>query len=254
MLRKRTRVLGVLVMVAAAMVLASPCYAFRQEFNQTYPLDPAGSVEVQNVNGSVEVDGWDRTEVEVHAVKTAERREADLARVTIEVAAKPASVAVMTRYPQDDGVEVAVNYSIRVPHGATLKLVSTINGTLRVSGIENVGALRAVNGNIEVYDSAGKVAARTTNGNLRLELRRVEAGGVSAETTNGSIVLALPSGSNASLEARSFNGGFQSELPLRMEGALRPREVRGRIGRGGGPVLLRTINGGIRVVVLRSTV
>lgn len=251
---KGTRVLGMLVMLAGVMVLAPPCYAFRQEFDQTYPLDPGGSVEVRNVNGSVEVNGWDRHEVEVRAVKTAERREADLARVTIEVAAKPSSVAVTTRYPQDDGVEVAVNYAIRVPHGARLALVSTINGTLRISGIENTGALRAVNGNIEVYDSAGPVAAHTTNGNVRLELRRVEAGGASAETTNGSIVLALPPGSNAGLEARSFNGDFQSELPLRVEGALRPREVRGRIGGGGGPVLLRTINGGIRVVVLRSTV
>jgi DUF4097 and DUF4098 domain-containing protein YvlB len=254
MMGRGTRLFGVLVILAAAVFLASPCYAFRQDFDQTYAIEPGGSLEVQNVNGTVEVNGWDRNEVEVRAVKTAERREADLARVTIDVAATPHSVAVTTRYPQNDGVEVTVDYSIRIPHGARLQLASTVNGTLRVSGIENVGSLRTINGDIEVYDSAGPVAAHTTNGNVRLELHRVEAGVASAVTTNGSIVLALSPGSHANLEARSLNGDFQSELPLRVEGALQPREVRGKIGRGGGTILLRTVNGGIRVVVLRSTV
>ena len=249
-----TRLFGVLFILAAAAFLAAPCYAFRQDFDQTYALEPGGSIEVQNVNGSVEVNGWDRKEVEVRAVKTAERREADLARVTIDVAATPRSVSVTTRYPQGEGVDVAVNYSIRIPHGARLKLAGTVNGTLRISGVENVNVLRTVNGDIEVYDSAGTVAAHTTNGNVRLELHRVEAGGTSAETTNGSIVLALSPGSHANLEARSLNGDFQSELPLRVEGALQQREVRGKIGGGGGLILLRTVNGGIRVVVLRSTV
>ncbi len=251
----RMRLLGVLVVLAAALVLVSPSYAYKQDFNQTYPLEPGGSFELQNVNGSVEVNGWDRNEVEVRAVKTAHRNEADFDRVTIDVAARPSAIVVTTRYPQDQGVEVAVEYTIRVPHGARLKLVSTVNGTLRISGVENTGELRTVNGNIEVYDSAGQVAAHATNGNVHLELRRFDAAGsVTAETTNGSIVLAIPPGSSADVEARCMNGDFRSELPLSLEGSLRPREVRGKIGGGGGAIRLRTVNGGIRVVVLRSTV
>ena len=251
----RMHLLGVLVVLAAALVLVSPSYAYKQDLNQTYPLEPGGSIELQNVNGSVEVNGWDRNEVEVRAVKTAHSREADLDRVSIEVTAKPSAIAVTTRYPQDQGVEVSVEYAIHVPHKAKLKLIGTVNGTLRISGVESIGELRTVNGNIEVYDSAGQVAAHATNGNVHLELNRLEAAGAAtAETTNGSIVLAIPLGSHADLEARCMNGDFRSELPVSLEGSLRPREVRGKIGGGGSAIRLRTVNGGIRVVVLRSTV
>src|SRR5215831_14285938 len=100
-------------------VAAIPSFAIsKQQFDETYPLQPGGTFDLQNVNGPVEVQGWDRNEVEVHAVKTAKQRESDLERVSIEVEAKPNAVTVATRYPQDEGVEVAVEYTIHVPHGA----------------------------------------------------------------------------------------------------------------------------------------
>jgi hypothetical protein len=78
--------------------------------------------------------------------------------------------------------------------------------------------------------------------------------GTLAETTNGSVVLALPADSQADLEARCLNGNFLSELPVEMQSTLKPREMRGKLGRGGAPIKLHTVNGGIRVVALRTTV
>ncbi len=115
--------------------------------------------------------------------------------------------------------------------------------------------LRTVNGNIEVYGADSTVHARTTNGNVRLELSHVHGdAGTIAETTNGSVILALPADSQADLEARCLNGNFLSELPMAMQGSLKPREMRGKLGQGGVPIKLQTINGGIRVVALRTTV
>src|SRR5215470_5196851 len=139
------------MMLALAGVSAAPSYAISKEFNQTYPLQAGGSFELQNVNGPVDVEGWDRDSVEIRAVKTAKNRESDLELVAIDVDAKPSAVSVSTRYPQNEGVEVAVEYQIRVPHTAHLEHLGTVNGTLRVSGIEAVEDLRTVNGNIDVY-------------------------------------------------------------------------------------------------------
>ena len=80
---------------------ATSGYAISKDFDQTYPLQPCGTFELQNVNGPVDVQGWDRNEVEIHAVKTAKQRETDLERVSIEVDARPDAVAVTTRYPQN---------------------------------------------------------------------------------------------------------------------------------------------------------
>jgi DUF4097 and DUF4098 domain-containing protein YvlB len=254
MLRHAFRATSLLVLVLAA-VWAVPGYAITKEFNQSYPLQPGGSFELLNVNGTVEIQGWDRNEIEVHAVKTAKQRESDLERVTIEVDAKPNVVSITTHYPQNEGVEVAVEYTVHVPHGARVEHIGTVNGTLRVSGVETVEDLHTVNGNIEVFEAGGSVHAHTTNGNVHLELAHVQdKNGVTAETTNGSLVLAVPSSTQADLEARCLNGNFFSEVPIAMESIQRPREMHGKLGHGGAPIHLRTVNGGIRVVVLRSTI
>jgi DUF4097 and DUF4098 domain-containing protein YvlB len=238
-----------------ATVAAVPCCAISKEFNQTYPLQPGGSFELQNVNGTVDVQGWDRDDIEVHAVKTAKHKESDLELVSIDVDAKPEGVSVITRYPQNEGVEVAVEYTVHVPHCAHVEHLGTVNGTLRVAGVEAVDDLRTVNGNIEVYEGGGSVHAHSTNGNVHLELLRMrDKNGAVAETTNGSVLLAIPADTHANLEVRCLNGNFFSELPVALESTQRPRETHGKLGKGGAPIRLHTVNGGIRVVALRSTV
>ena len=142
-----------------------------------------------------------------------------------------------------------------MPHAAHVEHIGTINGTLVVAGVDVVDDLRTVNGNIEVYDGGESVHAHTTNGNIHLELAHFRGGtGASAETTNGSLLVALPSDAAADLETRCLNGNFLSEMPIAMESTLRPREMHGRLGKGGAPIKLSTINGGIRIVTLRATV
>ena len=254
-MKLRKIIVPAMVLVWALAVTAVPGWAISKEFNQSYPLQPGGTFDLQNVNGTVEVQGWDKDVVEVHAVKTAKLKESDLERVSIDVNANASGVSIATRYPQNEGVEVAVEYTIHVPHGAKLEHLGTVNGTLRIAGVDEVDDLRTVNGNIEVFGADSTVHARTTNGNVRLELSHVHGvGGTLAETTNGSVVLALPADSQADLEARCLNGNFLSELPLEMQSTLKPREMHGKLGLGGAPIRLHTINGGIRVVALRTTV
>src|SRR6266852_3109229 len=232
MLRRSVSFAALFILVLAA-ASAPAGLAITKEFNQTYPLQPGGSFELQNVNGTVDVQGWDRDTIEIHAVKTAKHKESDLDLVSIDVDAKPSVVSVATRYPQNEGVEVAVEYTVHVPHCAHVEHLGTVNGTLRVSGIERAEDLRTVNGNIEVFEAGGSVHARTTN---------------------GSVLLAVPADTHADLEARCLNGNFSSELPVAFESTLKPREMHGRLGRGGAPIRLHTVNGGIRLVALRSTV
>jgi DUF4097 and DUF4098 domain-containing protein YvlB len=254
-MKLRKIIVPAMVLLWALAVTAVPGWAISKEFNQSYPLQPGGTFDLQNVNGTVEVQGWDKDVVEVHAVKTAKLKESDLERVSIDVNANASGVSIATRYPQNEGVEVVVEYTIHVPHGAKLEHLGTVNGTLRIAGVDEVDDLRTVNGNIEVFGADSTVHARTTNGNVRLELSHIlGVGGTLAETTNGSVVLALPANSQADLEARCLNGNFLSELPVEMQSTLKPREMHGKLGRGGAPIRLHTINGGIRVVALRTTV
>src|SRR5258706_15675395 len=104
MLRRSVSFIALFILVLAA-ASAPACLGITKEFNQTYPLQPGGSFEMQNVNGTVDVQGWDRDTIEIPAVKTAKHKESALELVSIGVNAKPGAVSVAPRYPQNAGVE-----------------------------------------------------------------------------------------------------------------------------------------------------
>src|SRR5258707_12779742 len=154
MLRRSVSFIALFILVLC-VASALACLGITKEFNQTYPLQPGGTFELQNVNGTVDVQGWDRDTIEIHAVKTAKHKESDLELVSIEVDAKPGVVSVATRYPQNEGGEVAVDYTVRVPQCGPVEHVGTVNGTLRGAGIERGEDLGPGEGEIEGEEGRG---------------------------------------------------------------------------------------------------
>ena len=193
-----------LVQLVITVFLVQQCFGVTREFAQTYPLRSGGSLELNNVNGTVHIEAWDKDVVEVRAVKTTSEKESNLDRVSINVDSKPdGGLSISTHYPQEEGVEVAVDYTVHVPRSALVTHVNTVNGSLRITDLESVGDLHTVNGNIEVFEGSGNVHAHTTNGDVYLELKRpADSKGALAETTNGSVLLAVPADLPANLEAR----------------------------------------------------
>ena len=248
--RKSSRKLRLALLAAAMLILVRGASANDRVFEKTYPLHAGGSFLLENVNGSVQVEGWDRDEVEVRAVKVAPEGSQDTSKVQIEVQSQPSQVVVHTRYPRGEGAAVAVEYHVYVPSKVLLSNVETVNGSVRVHGIEGAGDLHSVNGNVEVLRSAGRFSARTTNGDVRMELSHLGEGApMNVETVNGSVVLGLPSSARANLRILNLNGDFSSELPvtsaMTSSGA---RALRGKLGVGGGEISVRTVNGTIRLV------
>ena len=248
-----------LLLLAAVFCVCLSSFATtpnNEVFKRTLPLVAGGSFVLENVNGSVRVDGWDRDEVEVEAVKTSQNDPRDLDQVKIEVESHPGQVTVHTLYPKGQGAQVAVEYHVHVPFHVLLGSIETVNGSVVVSGVEGSGQLRSVNGNVEVLDSSGRFNAKTTNGDLRLELRELLDGGpMDIETVNGSVVLGLPSNARANVKALSMNGDIYSELPVRSTAAPpAARAFRAKLGTGGGDISVHTVNGGIRLVVERAGV
>ncbi len=242
----------------ALLFACLPSFANTDEvYNQSFKLSSGGHFQLDNVNGSVQVEGWDRDEVEVQAVKSAPSDARALQDVKIEVESTPGTVAVHTHYPSTDIGEVAVEYHIRVPNRTLLACVTTVNGSLSVRGVNSGGDLKSVNGNVEVTDSSGRFSAKTTNGDVHVELRKLNVGNVgnagapmNVETVNGSVVLGLPSNASADLKVRNTNGDLYSDFPVSSSEAIPgTRAFHGRIGHGGGPISVRTVNGGIRLLL-----
>src|SRR4051812_29100548 len=99
MKRTGTVLLGFLMMLSQSILSrAQQSDELREEFHQSYPLLQSGRLSLENINGFVRIEGWDRNEVKVDAVKhayTAER----LAEAKIEVENDAEGVRIRTTYP-----------------------------------------------------------------------------------------------------------------------------------------------------------
>lgn len=241
-----------IAIAVVVLAFAPASFALRQTYQRSYRLDFGGRFDLSNINGSIQIDGWERDEVEVRAEKSTTGDERDLDRVFIEVESDESHVSVQTRYPQGDAAEVNVEYHVLVPYRVMLSNVATVNGSVVVRGISGGGEIHSVNGNLDITESSGRFNARTMNGNVQLKLQHLSSGDapMRVETVNGSVVLGLPDDARADLYAKSTNGELHSELPVKTGrlGGSPGRQLHVTLGLGGGPIVLRNVNGGIWVV------
>ncbi|HUP47606.1 MAG TPA: DUF4097 family beta strand repeat-containing protein [Thermoanaerobaculia bacterium] len=248
-------------------VLAVSSAAFAAEltetFSRTLDVRPGTSFEIENVNGSITISGWDQPRVRIHAVKRVKSRDSAAAQqamkaLRVEVRQSSGSVVVDTIYPKrsdlgmfdrlfgSDSVNAGVKYEINVPRAMNLS-VDTVNGTIRVTEVSGEIDLDTTNGKIEVANCSGSVDASTTNGAIAVELVSVAPGrNMKFETTNGRITLAVPAGLAADINASTTNGSVQSDLPLTL-GRMSRTSIRGTLNGGGPEIKLRTTNGGIDI-------
>jgi DUF4097 and DUF4098 domain-containing protein YvlB len=228
-----------------------------ERFEQTYPLSPNGRVSVSNVNGSIIINAWDRNEVKLVAVKTADSKER-LADVEIKIDAKPDYLSVETNYDNwktrngdrwRNGDKLQVDYELTVPRGAALNEIETVNGSVTVADFSNLTRISAVNGNVKATNLRGTANLSTVNGEVFADFDRLEAGSkISLDTVNGTVNLSIPSDSNATLRADSVNGAISNDfgLPVR-KGKYVGRDLYGRLGSGEIQVKLSSVNGPLTI-------
>ena len=258
----------VLVMFFALFFMGLTSEAEHQEdFQKVLPLSSQGTFNLKNVNGEVKVSTWKENKVEIKALKQTNKAAENLQKVKIEVTATADSVSVDTVYPKHENTGVRVDYDIKVPEGVNLGEISSVNGSVGITGpfgrvsasttngrvhLENASGnlkLETTNGDVNATNVSGPIDAHTTNGSITIELTKIEAA-VSAETTNGGITLRL-SGTqeiNAALEAETVNGSISFDFPVTLQSLEKSRHhLRGQIGQGGPQISLETVNGSIRL-------
>jgi len=215
-----------------------------------YPLSPGSRVAVENMQGSIRVEGWDRAEVEVVVIKTFMAPDAHPEDVVISVEQGEGELRLRTVYTVPLPGPARVDYRLRVPRQVKLKDLRTLEGNITVRNVEGSVGARSLRGDIDQVNISGAVEARTINGNILVSLRALPdaATPLSLETASGNIFLLLPPGANADLEMSTTAGRIEGNLPMAVSVTPGDGVLRTRLGRGGTHVQLRTIRGNIRVV------
>jgi DUF4097 and DUF4098 domain-containing protein YvlB len=232
---------------AAAGLSANTIGIPASEFRQAYALQPHGRVIVQNLYGDVAITAWDRNEVLVEASKkSADPRRLDDARIVVDSSA--GVLSIHTQYlGTDAGHPASVNYRIMVPRTANLENVNLINGGLLISGLAGPVKASSVNGSIRAERLRGETDLSTVNGQLDAGFERVGGGKtITLSSVNGPIRVWLPFNAAASVDADNRSGGIESEFGHPWRGADGHR-LRTTVNRGGTPVRVHNVNGGITI-------
>ncbi|NNE65109.1 MAG: DUF4097 family beta strand repeat protein [Pyrinomonadaceae bacterium] len=219
----------------------------------SYPINPDGKVSLSNINGEVEVTGWDRPEVNLVTTKIASSRER-LDDVDVKVTSRQDYFNVEVDYKKRKGKWVKnerlqVNFKLMVPRTALVDEIESVNGSVKVSSLSNTIKVSAVNGAVRGTGLTGKVNLATVNGSVLATFETLPADSdVRLSTVNGSTQIFLPSNSDATVKADSLNGAITNDFGLKVKkGKYVGRDLYGSIGAGTTNVRLTTVNGSIKI-------
>jgi hypothetical protein len=252
------------------ITFAAPAFAQRDydrsaqydsSFTTQQSIAPGGTIRVENLNGSIDVEASDNGTTTVSAVKRWTRGDPARVRILVEPGKNGATVCALWEderscedHPShnnehhNDHSDVSVRFTVRVAKGVKVDL-NTVNGSVDVSGATAAVDAETVNGRVEVATLGGPVSARTVNGSVRATIEHLVKSDepLELETVNGSVQLEAPADLSADVDAETTNGGIQSDFPLTISSGMIGKHIHGTVGQGGRKVELHTTNGSVKL-------
>ena len=201
--------------------------------------NPANVLYVTNINGSIDVEGYNGSEIQIEVKRTIKAKSAD----RLERGKDEINIGVMDRMDtlvvymtngcgnftwdknkRENGPNWDYNWrncnppydfvfdiKIRVPKGNNIYLSTVNQGDVNVSGMQGTMELRNVNGSISALGIHKSTMAHTVNGDIRLEYDKVPESG-SFYSLNGDINAWFPKGLKATVTFKSFNGDIFTNI------------------------------------------
>jgi hypothetical protein len=243
---------GVQSLSRAAQASESPGVT-GDETRKSFELQPGARVQVQGINGKVEIQTSETKTAEVVVRRTGDspaslRRRELIIEQTAEgllVRSKQNHTGIWERlFGHDPNEEV----TIKAPRQIAL-MIKGVNGGITTGDIDGPMEVKGVNGRIELGQTSGSVEISGVNGRITVGLTTLNDRGMRLSGVNGGIELRLTNGLNADLTAKGMNGSVRSEIPeVTVDKDEYGRGYSARIGTGGAPITLSGINGNVRLI------
>ena len=213
-----------------------------------------------NVNGGVRFEASPDNKIHIRAEKRLGRR-GEIEDVSFALVRTSSGLTICVLRSDidrcsDDGIDsgrernyeshVSADLTIQVPRGAHVR-ANTVNGGVRVEGVNGEVEARTVNGGVTVATSGGPVSAATVNGSIRADIGTAQREAMRFRTVNGSVEVSLPGQTSANLDISTVNGSINTEFPITVTGRWGPKNARGTINGGGETISIGTVNGSVRL-------
>jgi len=201
---------------------------YKEDFHYSYALPSGGHLSIENLNGSVDIIGWEKETIDITGTKHGNSEQA-VKDTRIDITPSANSVTIRT-VPPTMGYRqggVGARYVIRVPKKVELDRVVSSNGSVRLEDLQGASHVKTSNGAVRTTKTNGELEVRTSNGSIEVQhagsanlhssngaIRGdVEKGAFEAGTSNGSITVRLTdTDANQPVRAESSNGHIELTL------------------------------------------
>jgi len=226
----------IIIVALAALVAPWSLVQAGRSIHESRAAEPQGEVEIFNLAGKVEVEGWDRSEVEVSGTA-----DDGVDRVDVTGSGRRTSIHVVTRSAHLWGSDGEAHLIVHVPAKSSL-MVTLVSSDFEVKGVVGDLKVQSVSGQVS-GEAGGDVRAATVSGNVRMkapgaksiEIRTISGdiqltgggGEVDINTVSGTAKLELADLSNGRF--KSISGDIAVALSLAADGRIESESVSGDV-------------------------
>lgn len=225
----------------------------KDEIIKTFNVSERAEFRLDNVNGDVDIKGWDNNEIKVKAVVTAKNQDAR-DRITIEMNENDRGVSVETQYKKSsswgNNHSGSVEYTVMVPRNTRLSSIDLVNGSLTVENVKGEMNIDLVNGSIDAIGLASDSEINSVNGSIVVAYQTLskDLKDISIDTVNGRIELRLPESINADVDIETMNGSIRNDFGLSVnKNMFSGKNLHGTIGSGDVRISIESVNGGVKL-------
>ncbi|HZS48969.1 MAG TPA: hypothetical protein VFC63_28110 [Blastocatellia bacterium] len=248
-----------LILMVSGAVMVSAQGQSVEEIHRSFPISSDGRISLENINGRVQIKGWDRNEVKIDAVKRANREER-LREVDVQITADSNSVRIKTKYSSNNLVwsdnaycedcnPASVDFTLMVPRGVRIDKIAVVNSPIDIEDLTGFVDASSVNGHLRATKLYGQTRLSTVNGRLEADFAVLrESQRVSLGSVNGSVALTLPFAANAEISASTVHGGISNDFGFEAtDGRYVGHSLSGVLGDGSSRITLNNVNGSISI-------
>ena len=285
---KYNKIITISTLLLLAFNVNAKPHESKQHISEKYEFSHDSSdnlLYVHNVNGFVEIEGYDGTEVLIELDKTISANsksnlQLGLDETSFQVVIHENQIHMYLKTPhtylkfdkgkvnfrmnhQHSTYNFNMNYKIKVPKYTNLNISTVNSGHIKINNIQtNIIKANNINGKISLTKVSGIMHLKTVNGDVALSYLNQDIQPSIFESVNGTFDISLVDQANLDISYETLNGSFYTYLDTVDVSAVVKKEIhkkqRGikykfipskniKIGTGDIKFSFKTINGDINI-------
>jgi len=255
-----------ILMTTLSLALAAPAWAHKRDrdgdgesrpIQEKRPLKADARVVVKNIEGGIEVEGWDRKELELTGELGPDVEK-------LEITGNEASIVIEVKLPRSQrDIDGESHLKLRIPYGATLE-ASGVSADVRVRGLKGPVTAESVSGDVRLEVESARVTGSSVSGDVNVDAPSKEtrlntvSGEVHARGMRGELRVGTVSGEVTvegrelhSIEVKSVSGDIDLDVGSTADAEISAHTMSGEVrialsGEPEGRVRVETFSGEIR--------